>query len=117
MISNMSVKWGGYEFTNPSKYSREIVEGKGGVYVIMAKTKIKQGKQYYKATYFGQTNNFSERLTTNHENYNCFEEQANKYNSKIYRELYFMSNSTKEKREKVESELIKQYVPPCNDIS
>ena len=83
----------------------------------MAKTEVKQSEQYYKVTYFGQTNNFSERLTTNHENYDCFKEQANKYTSEIYRELYFMLNSSEEERKKVESKLIKQYNPPCNNIS
>jgi len=111
----MSVSWGDYDFQEPSLYSRGIVEGKGGVYAIMAKTKIEKGSQFYETLYFGQTDNFSERLTTSHHQYDCFKKEADKHNSEIYRELYFMVPSTEEERKEVECKLIKKYTPPCND--
>jgi len=109
----MTIPWGAYQFQGPSKYTRGMVKDiGGGVYAIMIITKYDNDKPIYKIIYFGQTNDFATRLTEEHHKYSCFIKQS----KELYRGLYFMANSTEEQREKIESELIKQYTPVCNEV-
>ena len=112
ILFQMTIKWGKYQFQGPSKYDRGIVkDAGGGVYVIMIISGHDNGSPLYKVIYFGQTDNFAGRLTTSHSKYSCFTKQS----KELYRGLNFMTDSTEEQRKKVESELIKQYKPVCND--
>lgn len=111
----MTITWGNYEFTGPSMYTRGIEAGFGGVYAIMVIARYKNTKPRYRIIYFGQTHDFSERLTKNHHAYDCFKKESKKYNSEIFRGLYFMEDSTEDQRKEVESELIQEFEPICNN--
>ena len=106
----MTIRWDGIEFTGPIKGIANVKDGKG-VYAIMKISKWEDGTPYYQVVYFGQTESFKDRLTSNHEKYNCWKKQTDT----IYRGLYFMPNSKEFQREKIEGKLINKYSPVCNN--
>jgi hypothetical protein len=68
-----------------------------------------------KPIYFGQTGNFAERgFIKSHEKYkDWIREVAEEEN--IFIAIYPMLGSTEEERKTIETELIDQYQPACND--
>ena len=62
------INWAGIEYTfNPLQTFDSNFPTYGGIYVISRKQ-----DNMYKPLYVGQTQDFSDRLTTNHENYDCW---------------------------------------------
>jgi len=108
----MAVKWGDLSFTDAVTFSGSVPSTESGVYAIMTKPDPQNKPKTYTTLYFGETEDFSKRIDTNHEKYDCWNEK--KING-LYYELYVMPNSSQEKRQKVESSLIKQYGPGCNE--
>ena len=70
---------------------------------------------YYTTLYVGQTGDFSTRgFVENHHKFDCWKEHTNS-KSGLHIGIYSMPNSTEDEREKVETGIIKQKNPPCND--
>ena len=105
-----SITCDGLEFTDPVIGFSDVEPGMG-VYAIMRRI-WKNNAFHYDILYIGQTNDFEDRLTSNHEKYDCWLEHTNI----VYHALYHMPHTTKSERESVENRLIHCYLPPCNAL-
>ena len=108
----MGVKWGDLPFTDQAIFTGNVTSTESGVYAIMTKPDPQNKPDIYRILYFGETEDFSQRLDDNHEKYDCWKKNEV---SGIYYELYVMHASTQQQRQQTESALVKQYDPVCND--
>ncbi len=86
-----------------------------GLYIIMTQRDPTNKPNYYSTLYVGQSGDFSDRgFVDNHHKYDCWKEHANS-DSGIHIGIHKMPGSTNEERESLESKIIKERNPPCND--
>ena len=107
----MSVNWGDLSFTDPELLNDGVDSTESGVYAIMTKPDPQNKPKTYTILYFGETHDFSDRVTDNHEKFDCWQQYQK---SGLYYELYIMSNSSQTQRQTIESQLISKYGPICN---
>jgi len=108
----MSIKWGNYSFDGPYQITNWNPPYRAAVYAIMKET---DKPETYGIIYFGETEDLSGRgFVEPHHKYPCFIDQAGA-ESNLYIGIHLMPNSTQQKRMIVESELISEYNPVCND--
>ena len=108
----MTIEWGGLLFTTPALFNGDVANKDSGVYAIMTKPDPQNKPQTYDVLYFGETENFSKRLDTNHEKILCWKQNQK---SGLYYSLYIMYGSPQEQRQTLESQLIKMHNSLCND--
>lgn len=110
----MTITWGGIEFTGPHILSKCPTSNDSGLYSIMKKPDPISKPDTYTIIYFGESEDFSQRITSSHHKYDCWKKQAGSENG-IYYGLNILPSSTEEKRREIESQLIEKYHPTCND--
>jgi len=111
----MSITWGNVEFDGPFAITNWDPPYRAAVYAIMMKPNSKNKPHTYRILYFGESSNLSERgFYRSHHKYNCWIREASS-ESNLYIGIDLMPDSTAEEREKIESTLITQYNPVCND--
>jgi len=108
----MAIEWGGLPFTTPAIFNGNVTNKDSGVYAIMTKPDPQNKPQIYDVLYFGETENFSKKLDTNHEKIPCWKQNQI---SGLYYSLYIMSGAPQEQRRSIESVLIKIHNSSCND--
>jgi hypothetical protein len=111
----MSITWGNVKFDGPYPITNWDPPYRAAVYAIMMKPDSKNKPNTYRILYFGESSNLSERgFYRSHHKYDCWIREAGS-ESNLYIGIHLMPNSTAEDRKKVESTLISQYNPVCND--
>ncbi|HEV8413028.1 MAG TPA: TIR domain-containing protein [Bryobacteraceae bacterium] len=85
--------------------------GGAGIYVLLAADSTWQPRQY-RPLYFGETENFSQRVSTSHEHYGDWKRAAG--SSLLYVAQLPMYGSTQQDRRLVEKALVDWYDPPVN---
>jgi hypothetical protein len=100
---------GSYGFTEPLRSFPSLAVG--GIYAVLAYDKTWSPKPY-RVLYFGKAKNLSERVCGSHEKYWSWKMEAG-YQSALF--YSFMFVTSEDDRTRIESELIAQYGPPCND--
>lgn len=111
----MSIKWGNVAFDGPYPITDWDPPYRAAVYAIMMKPDPANRPKTYRILYFGESENLSERgFYRSHHKYDCWLEEAGS-DSNLYIGIHLMPNSTKEERTAVESALIDEYQPTCND--
>jgi hypothetical protein len=83
----------------------------GGIYVILV-SDLTWGPRLYRPIYFGETENFNQRVTTSHERYMDWCREAGL--GPLYVAQLGMWGSTKAARTMIEAALIDWYKPACN---
>ena len=110
----MTMTFGEYEFSKPVKIIEWEPPESSGLYAIL-KPDLSSSPLPVKPIYFGQTGNFAERgFLRSHEKY---EDWLKEVPGEEYLTISIcqMPGSTKEEREAIESKLIDEYHPVCND--
>jgi len=110
----MTIKWGGIQFTGPHNLDSCAMPNESGLYSIMIKPDPDNKPNTYTVVYFGESENFQDRLTSSHHKYDCWKKQVGSDNA-IYFGLYVMSNSSEETRRELEAQLIQKIRTTCND--
>lgn len=110
----MTITWGGIEFTGPHMLSFCPTGNSSGLYAIMIKPDPTNEPNTYTIIYFGETENFEERLTSSHHKYDCWNQRIGS-DGEIYYGLHIMPNSTEEQRRELEGLLIEKHNPICNN--
>ena len=114
-ISIVSIEWGDVSFEGPYPIIDWEPPYSDAVYAMMIKPDPKNKPDTYRILYFGESSNLSERgFYRSHHKYDCWLQHAGS-ESNLYIGIHRMPNSTVEERRKVESKLIEQYHPACND--
>lgn len=108
----MGVRRGRYDFTSHKSLDIWDPLSHGGVYLISSKVDTNPQLIWYKPLYFGETKNFSERVTSNHEKYNCWKEYSNQ--TKLY--ICTHRDDSECSRKLKEEELRGIYKLPCNSM-
>lgn len=111
----MSIKWGDVSFDGPYHIADWDPPYRAAVYAIMMKPDPENKPTTYRILYFGESSNLSERgFYRSHHKYDCWIQHVGS-ESNLYIGIYRMPNSTAEQRREVESDLVGQYHPTCND--
>jgi len=111
----MTIKWGDVEFEKPYSITDWEPPYRAAVYAIMMKRKPQEEPHKYTIVYFGESSNLSERgFYRSHHKYDCWVREAGSEDN-LYIGIHRMPDSTDEQRREVESDLISQYKPACND--
>lgn len=108
----MSIVYSNYTFSEPVFLSNWNPPYEAGIYVILKYDSSFKPKPY-KALYFGQSSNMSERGFSSHHARSCWIRNAGS-EDKLYIATYLIPNSKEPERLKVESKLIADYQPLCN---
>jgi len=103
-----------YEFSEPFKITKWEPSESRGLYVILVPDLDVEGLPL-RPIYFGQSENFAERgfLKSHHKHEDWIKEAREIDN--LFIAIYPMPESTEEERQAIESKLINQYHPVCND--
>lgn len=80
-----------------------------GLYAILQPPTL--GVAHYGILYVGESQTIRTRATATHENYSSWK----RHSSTIYRVFFPMPGSTQTQRQALESALIAQFTPPCNE--
>ncbi len=111
----MSITWGNVSFDGPYSITNWDPPYRAAVYAIMMKPDPSNKPGTYRILYFGESGNLSERgFYKSHQKYDCWIDKAGS-ESNLYIGIHLMPDSTPEERRDVESALINQYKPDCND--
>jgi hypothetical protein len=111
----MTITWGNTRFDGPYSITGWNPPFRAAVYAIMVKSNPISKPATYSILYFGESSNLSERgFFRSHHKYQCFLQHANS-ESDLYIGIHLMPGSTLAQRQYVESNLIRQFRPPCND--
>ena len=115
-ISDGRIRFGTYDFSDlqllPHPYLSHPLD-LSGVYVILVFDDHWRPKPY-RPLYFGESEDLWNRTTVAHEKYVSWQVHAGTVTS-LYRAFYPLPGSTRSQRQAVESTLIAQYNPPCNE--
>ena len=115
-ISDGRIRFGTYDFSNlqllPHAYPYQPLD-LPGVYVILVFDDQWRPKPY-RPLYVGESEDLWNRTTIAHEKYVWWQVHAGTVTS-LYRAFYPLLASTRSQRLAVESTLIAQYNPPCNE--
>jgi len=79
----------------------------GGIYIITERFKNKEGQYRHRFIYIGQTEDFSTRFDNHHKS-DCFAE----HNATC---ICTLVEGDEDNRFAIETDLIRQHAPPCND--
>jgi len=111
----LAIKWGNISFEGPYPITNWNPPYRAAIYAIMIKEDPNNQPNMYTIIYFGESGNLSDRgFYSSHHKFQCWLNQAgSEYN--IYIGICKMPNSTPEERKRIESALINQYRPICND--
>ncbi len=112
------INFGGYSFSEPAilpptPTAVDIFLGQSGLYAILVYDPSYTPRPF-RVLYFGESENIQTRATGTHENLSRWRTQAGPV-TQIYRSLCPLSSATKLERQQVESALIANYTPPCNE--
>jgi len=110
----MTITWGEVQFTGPHILNSCEIPNQSGLYAIMVKEDPINQPKNYTIIYFGESENFSERVTSNHHKFDCWTKQVGSDNL-IFYGLHIMENSTEEQRGGLELKQINRFNPSCND--
>jgi hypothetical protein len=109
----LTIQWGNITFDGPYRITTWDPPYRAAVYAIMYKQDPNSNTYYI--IYFGESSNLSDRgFYRSHHKFQCWLRAAGS-ESNIYIGIYQMPNSSPEERRRVESALINQYNPRCND--
>lgn len=109
----MSIRYGGYVFDAPAPLAAWSAPGKAGVYAILVPDQTYRPMPF-RVIYFGESGDMSERgFLKGHRKYSCWIREAGSEES-LYIAVYPMPKSTPEQRRAVESKLISEVGPVCN---
>lgn len=104
------MKIGDYDFDGPYLLQNWDAPRKAGVYCILHRN----SSTNYNVDYVGESEDLAERgFPWNHHRADCWIRQAGS-KSNVYIAVHYMPGSTQPQRTAIESELIRQYNPPCN---
>ena len=109
------IRFGDILFSEPEALSGStrpvgLIYRSPGLYVILAFDATYRPWPY-RALYFGESENIRSRATTSHENYESWRREGGDL---LYLAFHEMPGSQQNKRQAIESGLITQYNPPCN---
>jgi len=114
-MTTVSIEWGDVSFEGPHPIIDWEPPYSDAVYTMMIKPDPENKPDTYRILYFGESSNLSERgFYRSHHKYDCWLQHAGS-ESNLYIGIHRMPDSTVEERRKVESKLIEQYHPACND--
>ena len=109
----MSIQFGNAVSREPQSLSSCTPLYRAGLYAILVYDPFAKPRPY-SVLYFGQSSNFSERaFPSGHHAYTCWIARAGSA-SGLYVATYEMPNSSVAYRVALESQLVDQYIPPCN---
>ena len=110
----MSINYSNYEFTDPISANNWYPLPQAGIYAVQIYS-VYVKPRIYRVIYFGQTHDFAERgIIDSHHKLDCFLRNAGTIDG-IYISTYAMPNSTEYQRKTIESQLIREWKPECND--
>lgn len=110
----MSIKFSNYVFVEPIPITFLTPPYRAGLYAILVPD-ITATPRPFRVIYFGESGNLSDRgFFKAHHKYFSWLLQAG-VESNLYIAVYLMPLSTQEQRRLVESQLIADYRPVCND--
>jgi hypothetical protein len=112
------INFGGYSFSEPTflpstPSAVDIFLGQSGLYAILIYDQSCTPRPF-RVLYFGESENIQTRATGIHENFSHWKTLAG-CRSQIYRSMCPLSSATKLERQQIESALIAEYAPPCNE--
>jgi hypothetical protein len=100
-------RFGHQQFSEPN--SSFLLPG-SGLYVVLAPDTTATPRPFL-PLYFGETGDFTRRITKNHEHCDDWRRHTNE----LYFAQLFMPGSTQAQRREIEQALIEWYAPPCNE--
>ncbi|MFQ6061370.1 MAG: hypothetical protein ACE5KV_08810 [Thermoplasmata archaeon] len=110
----MSIELGGLNFGGPFPVSEWESPRESAVYAIMMRDPAGDPNRF-RILYFGESENLSERgFWRSHQKFGCWINKAGSTEN-LFIGVHPMPNSTQAERRSVESRLIAQYGPDCND--
>ncbi len=110
----MNITFDEYEFSEPVKITKWEPPESRGLYAIL-EPDLSAGHPPFKPIYFGQIENFAERgFIESHGKYPDWIKEAREIDN-LFIAIYLMPGSTEGERKAIETELIAQYQPACND--
>lgn len=110
----MSIKWGSINFEGPYPIKAWDPPYCAAVYAIMRKPDPENKPKSYRIIYIGGSVNLSDRRFYREEHkYNCWIKEADSEDN-LYIGIYRMPNSSPDERIEIETNLINQYNPVCN---
>lgn len=106
MIELITIK---YEFQGPFDMKSGVLLDQASIYAILTKNTIEK----YNLLYMGESGQTATRIGSTHHKWNCW--NKNKVFGLYYAVLYLPTEKySRERRLEIESELIKEFNPPCN---
>jgi len=85
----------------------------GGVYAILKRSLFSPWK--FRPIDIGETHDFSERVTRQHQRFDKWCEAANGF-ARVYVAFYVMPRATRDQRRAIEKRLTDAYQPICSDL-
>lgn len=111
----MSTIWGETEFEGPFPMEEWNPPRNAAVYAIMMRPDSISKPNTYRVIYFGESGNLSDRgFLRSHEKFGCWINAAGS-TANLYIGIHQMPGSTASQRGSLESKLVAQYRPACND--
>lgn len=101
----MPIYCNGITFDGPYEGVDDVDEG-SGVYVILNR----DSDAISELRYVGETDSFPDRISKNHEKYDCWIGSG----GTLYHGLYHLDDSTKKQRVRIERHVIDEHQPVCN---
>ena len=110
--SRIGIRFNDSFFTEPVPFSQSMPPVSSGVYAILAADDSCRPRPF-RPIYFGESGNFSVRVTAGHERFNDWAAEAGGPGS-VYVAFCPTPLLREQQRRWVESDLIARYRPPCN---
>lgn len=111
----MSITLGETEFEGPFPMEDWNPPRNAAVYAIMMKPDSISKPNTYRPIYFGESGNLADRgFLRSHEEFGCWINAAGS-TANLYIGIRQMPGSTASRRRNLESKLVAQYGPTCND--
>ena len=99
-------------FTEPAPFSLALLPVSSGIYALLAPDASCRPRPF-RAIYFGESGNFSERVTGNHERYDDWISEAGRA-ADLYVAFCPTPLLKEQQRRWIEHDLIARYRPACN---
>lgn len=111
----MSIKYNEVNFSEPERLSNWAPPYRAGLYVIMVPDQNMKPKPY-RAIYFGESGNMSERGFNSHHKKNCWINTAGSEGN-LFISTHLMPDSSEKERRNIEERLVQEYNTNryCND--
>jgi len=112
-FKSSGILFGNVSFTEPARFEFFLPPfGSGGLYAIMVPDNSAKPRSF-RAVYFGESGDLAKRVCLTHEKYVDWVKEAGTAHD-LYVSFHAMSGS-KDERVALESRLVAQYQPACND--